>query len=106
MSVVDGFRIVFTNRVAFFYGLAGMFLFGALFGFITSSQQIYVDIYGLGVYFPVAFAAMAGLMALLSYPAPVRTIASERRWTPEEIATIFPHTLGLDLVNPAPPESA
>jgi hypothetical protein len=24
------------------------------------------------------------------------------RWTPEEIATLFPRTLGLDLVNPAP----
>ena len=59
--------IVFTNRVAFAYGLAGTFLFGALFGFISSSQQIYVDIYGLGVYFPVAFAAMAGLMAVSSF---------------------------------------
>jgi len=66
-SVLDSFRIVFTNRVAISYGLAGMFLFGALFGFITSSQQIYVDIYGLGVYFPVAFAAMAGLMAVSSF---------------------------------------
>jgi DHA1 family bicyclomycin/chloramphenicol resistance-like MFS transporter len=44
-----------------------MFLFGALFGFISSSQQIYVDIYGLGVYFPVAFAAMAGLMGVSSF---------------------------------------
>src|SRR5690606_25262847 len=59
-SILQGFRIVFTNRSAIFYGLAGMFLFGALFGFISSSQQVYVDIYGLGVYFPVAFAAMAG----------------------------------------------
>jgi DHA1 family bicyclomycin/chloramphenicol resistance-like MFS transporter len=67
MGVVDGFRIVFTNRVAISYGLAGTFLFGALFGFISSSQQIYVDIYGLGVYFPVAFAAMAGLMAVSSF---------------------------------------
>jgi len=66
-SVVDGFRIVFTNRVAFSYGLAGMFLFGALFGFITSAQQIYVDIYGVGVWFPLAFAAMAGLMAVSSF---------------------------------------
>ncbi len=66
-AVLEGFRIVFTNRVAFSYGLAGMFLFGALFGFISSSQQIYVDIYGLGVYFPVAFAAMAGLMAVSSF---------------------------------------
>ena len=66
-AIFDGFRIVFTNRVAFSYGLAGMFLFGALFGFISSAQQIYVDIYGLGVYFPVAFAAMAGLMAVSSF---------------------------------------
>ena len=66
-AVVDGFVIVFTNRVAFSYGLAGTFLFGALFGFISSSQQIYVDIYGLGVYFPVAFAAMAGLMGVSSF---------------------------------------
>ncbi|RZA10905.1 MAG: MFS transporter, partial [Proteobacteria bacterium] len=66
-GVLTGFKIVFTTRVAISYGLAGMFLFGALFGFITSAQQIYVDIYGLGVYFPVAFAAMAGLMAVSSF---------------------------------------
>jgi DHA1 family bicyclomycin/chloramphenicol resistance-like MFS transporter len=66
-GILESFRIVFTNRVAISYGLAGMFLFGALFGFITSSQQIYVDIYGLGVWFPVAFAAMAGLMGVSSF---------------------------------------
>lgn len=66
-SVLDGFVIVCTNRAAFSYGLAGMFLFAALFGFISTSQQIYVDIYGLGVYFPVAFAAMAALMAVSSF---------------------------------------
>ncbi len=66
-AILTGFRIVFTNRVAIFYGLAGMFLFGALFGFISSSQQIYVDIYGLGVYFPVAFAGVAALMAVSSF---------------------------------------
>jgi DHA1 family bicyclomycin/chloramphenicol resistance-like MFS transporter len=66
-GIFESFKIVFTNRAALSYGLAGMFLFGALFGFISSSQQIYVDIYGLGVYFPVAFAAMAGLMAVSSF---------------------------------------
>jgi len=51
------------------------------------------------------FLAMAGMIALLNYPAPVRTIYKNGgRWTPEEIATIFPHTLGMDLVNPAPPQ--
>ncbi|GLQ09054.1 Bcr/CflA family drug resistance efflux transporter [Devosia yakushimensis] len=66
-AIIDGFRIVVTNRVAFCYGLAGTFTFAALFGFISSSQQIYVDIYGLGVYFPVAFAAVAALMAVSSF---------------------------------------
>ena len=66
-SVASGFQIVFTNRVALFYGLAGMFLFGALFGFVSTSQQIYVEVFGLGPYFPVAFASVAGLMAISSF---------------------------------------
>jgi 3-oxoacyl-[acyl-carrier protein] reductase len=49
------------------------------------------------------FLVMAGVIALLSYPTPARTIQKDGRWTPEEIATIFPHTLGFDLTNPAPP---
>jgi NAD(P)-dependent dehydrogenase (short-subunit alcohol dehydrogenase family) len=49
------------------------------------------------------FLVMGGLVALLSYPTPVRTIQQARRWTPEAIAAVFPHTFGLDLVNPAPP---
>ena len=65
--IIEGFRIVFSNRVAFFYGLGGMFLFGAMFGFIVSTQQIFVGIYGLGEYFPVAFAGMAGVMAVASF---------------------------------------
>jgi NAD(P)-dependent dehydrogenase (short-subunit alcohol dehydrogenase family) len=48
------------------------------------------------------FFVMGGLIALLNYPAPVRTIQRDGRWTPEEIATLFPRTLGMDLVNPAP----
>ena len=66
-SVVDGFRIVLTNRVALFYGLAGTFLFGAMFGFISASQQIFVELYGLGPYFPVAFAIMAGTIAVAQF---------------------------------------
>ena len=65
--VTEGFRLVLTNRVAFCYGIAGMFLFGAMFGFISSSQQVFVDIFGLGPFFPVAFALMAGAMAVFSF---------------------------------------
>ena len=66
-AVFDGFRIVFTNRVAFMYGAAGMLTFGALFGFISTSQQIFVDIYGFGPYFPLAFAVMASFMSISSF---------------------------------------
>src|SRR5690606_17967939 len=66
-SVVAGFRIVLTDRVALCYTLASTFIFGALFGFINSAQQIYVGIYGLGVWFPVAFAGVATFMALSSF---------------------------------------
>jgi len=66
-SVVEGFRIVVTNRQALFYGLAGTFLFGAMFGFISASQQIFVEIYGLGPYFPVAFAVMASTIAVAQF---------------------------------------
>ncbi|WP_410216912.1 multidrug effflux MFS transporter [Paracoccus sp. (in: a-proteobacteria)] len=66
-SVFGGFRIVVSNRIAFWYALAGTCLFGALFGFISTAQQIYVDIYGLGVWFPAAFALVAGFMALSSF---------------------------------------
>ncbi|RYC12442.1 multidrug effflux MFS transporter [Ciceribacter ferrooxidans] len=66
-SILEGFRIVLTDRVALCYTLASTFIFGALFGFINSAQQIYVGIYQLGTWFPVAFAGVATFMALSSF---------------------------------------
>src|SRR5690606_15886469 len=66
-TVASGFRIVLTNRVSLFYTLATTSVFGALFGFINSAQQVYVGIYGLGIWFPVVFAAIAGMMAVSSF---------------------------------------
>lgn len=48
------------------------------------------------------FVVMGGIVSLVNYPAPVRTITSPKGWTPEEIAALFPSTLGMDLFNPAP----
>jgi len=50
------------------------------------------------------FMVRGGVISLLNYPAPARTITKVGRWTPEEIASLFPHTFGMDLVNPAPPK--
>ena len=48
------------------------------------------------------FMVRGGIVSLLNYPAPARTITKRGRWTVEEIAQLFPHTFGMDLVNPAP----
>jgi DHA1 family bicyclomycin/chloramphenicol resistance-like MFS transporter len=66
-SVVNGFLIVLTNRVALCYTLASTFIFGALFGFINSAQQVYVGIYELGAWFPLAFAAVAVFMSISAF---------------------------------------
>jgi len=50
------------------------------------------------------FVVMGGIISLTNYPAPVRTITKPTRWRPEEVAALFPSTLGMDLVNPAPPQ--
>lgn len=66
-SIASAFRIVLTDRMALNYTLASTFIFGALFGFINSAQQIYVDVYDLGAWFPVAFAGVALFMSLSSF---------------------------------------
>lgn len=49
------------------------------------------------------FHCTGGNVSLLSDPVILKTIHKAGRWTPEEIAEIFPSTLGQGLVNPAPP---
>jgi DHA1 family bicyclomycin/chloramphenicol resistance-like MFS transporter len=66
-SVIGGFKLVLTNRIALCYTIASSFIFGALFGFINSAQQVYVGIYDLGVYFPFAFAGVAIFMSMSSF---------------------------------------
>jgi NAD(P)-dependent dehydrogenase (short-subunit alcohol dehydrogenase family) len=48
------------------------------------------------------FLVKGGMISLLNYPAPARAMTKQGRWTPEEIAMLFPSTFGMDLVNPAP----
>ena len=59
--------MVLTDRVAICYTVAMTAVFGALFGFINSAQQVYIGIYETGEMFPVYFAAVAGMMAVSSF---------------------------------------
>jgi MFS transporter, DHA1 family, multidrug resistance protein len=66
-SVLSGFKIVLTNRIALCYTLSSTFIFGALFGFINSAEQVYKGVYQLGQWFALAFAGVALFMALSSF---------------------------------------
>ena len=66
-SIMSGFRVVVTTRISILYTMALTIIFGSLFGFINSAQQIYQGIYGVGAAFPIYFAAVAGLMAVSSF---------------------------------------
>jgi len=52
-------RQTVTNRQTLGYALAAGGVLGSLFAFVFTSQQVFTDIYQLGHYFPLAFAAIA-----------------------------------------------
>ena len=58
-DVLGAFRQTITNRQTLGYALAAGFVQGALFAFVFISQQVFIGIYHLGRYFPLAFAAAA-----------------------------------------------
>jgi DHA1 family bicyclomycin/chloramphenicol resistance-like MFS transporter len=58
-DVLDAFRQTVTNRQTLGYALAAGGVMGSLFAYVFTSQQVFTEIYKLGPYFPIAFAAIA-----------------------------------------------
>jgi len=58
-EVLDAFRQTVTNRQTLGYALVAGGVLGSLFAYVFTSQQVFTDIYKLGHYFPLAFAAIA-----------------------------------------------
>jgi MFS transporter, DHA1 family, multidrug resistance protein len=58
-DVLGAFRQTVTNRQTIGYALAAGGVQASLFGFVFSSEQMFTEIYKLGHYFPLAFAAIA-----------------------------------------------
>ena len=48
------------------YAIAGGLVFGTVLSYVSSAQQVFVDVFGLGERFPLAFAAMAVMIAVAS----------------------------------------
>lgn len=58
-AIANAYATVLNNRQTLGYTIAATFVTACLFGYIVSSEQIYVDVYGLGPLFPFAFGAIA-----------------------------------------------
>lgn len=67
LGFIDGCRAVLSNRVTLGYTIASGFMFACLVSYISSAQQIFVDVYALGSLFPVMFGAIAGSLAVASF---------------------------------------
>lgn len=58
-DVLGAFRQTLTTRQTIGYALAAGSVQGSLFAFVFTSQQVFTQVYGLGRYFPLAFAGVA-----------------------------------------------
>jgi DHA1 family bicyclomycin/chloramphenicol resistance-like MFS transporter len=97
-SVGSAFAMVLTNRMALSYGLSGPFLLGIILALVNTAQQVYVEIYALGVYFPFAFALMAGGSAVVALLGPKVINRIGVRGTAHGAMTIFTAATGLWLL--------
>ncbi|WP_203293003.1 multidrug effflux MFS transporter [Maricaulis parjimensis] len=67
-SLIAAFGETVRHRLMIGYTLAAMPFFGGLYGFLGTSQQVFVDHFGLSDgHFPLAFAAIAGGIGVTSY---------------------------------------
>jgi DHA1 family bicyclomycin/chloramphenicol resistance-like MFS transporter len=62
-----GVRETCANRVALGYTLAAGLIFGAFLGYIISSAQIFLSLYGVGGLFPVYFGGLALAIGAATY---------------------------------------
>jgi len=67
MGVARNYILALSNRVTLGYMIASLFLFGGLFSFIVTAQQIMAVQYNLGEWFPLAFAGIAGVLAVANF---------------------------------------
>jgi DHA1 family bicyclomycin/chloramphenicol resistance-like MFS transporter len=58
-AIASAYAQVFSNRQMVGYMIATAFVTAALFAYITSAEQLFVDVYDLGAAFPIAFGAIA-----------------------------------------------
>ncbi len=66
-TIWGAYKTSLTTRISLGYMLAITFLFGVSFSYLSMAQQIFVEIFHLGTWFPVIFASVAVFMAFTSF---------------------------------------
>ncbi|APO67816.1 multidrug resistance transporter protein [Rhizobium gallicum] len=66
-SIVDGFGTVLTNRITCGYMIGLTMFTGVISAYVISVQQVFGEVYGLGDWLPIAFAATAGGIAVANF---------------------------------------
>lgn len=62
-GLAKAFMTVVTTRQSVGYAVSLGFMFGTLIGYVSSAQQIYQEVFGLGASFPILFGAVAIFMS-------------------------------------------
>lgn len=65
--LMSAWRQTLTNRFSLGYALASTAMFGAILGYVNSSQQLFGDVFARPDIFPIAFAITAGAMGLMTF---------------------------------------
>ncbi|MGP1276309.1 MAG: multidrug effflux MFS transporter [Caulobacterales bacterium] len=63
-SAARNYWLAASNRITLGYMLAAGFIFGGLFAFIATAEQVMAELYGLEAWFALAFAGIAGGLAI------------------------------------------
>jgi MFS transporter, DHA1 family, multidrug resistance protein len=66
-AVGDGFKTVLTNRITCGYMIGLTMFTGVISAYVISVQQVFGEVYGLGDWLPIAFAATAGGIAVANF---------------------------------------
>lgn len=65
--VVGGYREFLSCRESVVHTLGMVLIMSILFAFVMSSQQVLVDLYGVGAAFPLIIALVAGVMSVAAF---------------------------------------
>lgn len=66
-AILLAVKTVVSNRLSIGYTLGQTMIYGAMLGFVVSSQQLFIHAFGVGAEFPLLFALIAASMAVAAF---------------------------------------